>query len=673
MHKSKILQKITTSLNFIDTDKFLISVFYFVLLVTVILQITHMQNYVNSDAAADILYAKEMASTNSLLPATWYHSTEVFLIGIFSLAAIFLKLLPISLLTAKILANLTAIALLLGSFYFLGKVCQISRKYIYLGMTILLTPLFYSIYTMLYIGAEYSLYAAFVFFTLANVILLETKTTNNKFLLFVLFFFNILFSLQSTRVLATVLGPLFIAACFLLLSKKISLKTVLFIFLLIVVNAIGMKIAQLYIYNHIHASDISRVAWRFDSAWVKFRLVATIGCIVKAFHLIPKKGEAFSNGTVFNIISILFFIFVVAAFKVIIPLRNINNLIDKKTWFSQLLLAWFAIFSFCVSFYLIVFADFSTVLSARYFLSFFIIIPFLACFIVQNKPAFFANYDTKAIICFLLVVVLSSFLSERLSFGDPLGNSKRYNIISFLEKNNISFGYASFWNADITTFLSNNKLETATFASGGNKANDKYLDFSPHLWLTFERYYKKPYSTKVPFFLLLGKSEETFFDKDILSKGKKAYSDHDFVVYIFNNPELLNPAIYFPKYLFTKVGTLVNGMLTTNSKSTSGALNYGPYVRLVPGTYTVDFFYSSNSPIIEKVGYVDVAENGNSIVKHDIYGTYGKLTKQTLTFNVPKYEVRFKPFDKNYGYEYRTFFLNGNISLEKIVVTNKSS
>lgn len=140
------------------------------------------------------------------------------------------------------------------------------------------------------------------------------------------------------------------------------------------------------------------------------------------------------------------------------------------------------------------------------------------------------------LIVFLLTISCFSFVQQRHFFLDKFEFDKRSQVINFLEKNNLYFGYSSYFEANVFSALSNGKIEIANLIA--TDSNTQKMDFSPYLWVTTERYQHPPYANKVPFFLLLKKEEVPIFDKVALTKGKKVYSDDWYEVYMFTDPAI---------------------------------------------------------------------------------------------------------------------------------------
>lgn len=124
--------------------------------------------------------------------------------------------------------------------------------------------------------------------------------------------------------------------------------------------------------------------------------------------------------------------------------------------------------------------------------------------ILTNMPLYDAHYLTFVVLGFLLLlsVVLKS---DRLTLSlitvlvvacllanllyvlslDHRPNAEEYDLIEVLESNNLTYGYANYWDANVITYLSG---ETVTVRSiRYDFESDEYV---PHRWLSCEQWYQ---------------------------------------------------------------------------------------------------------------------------------------------------------------------------------------
>jgi hypothetical protein len=161
-------------------------------------------------------------------------------------------------------------------------------------------------------------------------------------------------------------------------------------------------------------------------------------------------------------------------------------------------------------------------------------IPAYACYMNAAR-----NTAVKIIVTVLLLipVVFSSCntIFTVLRTGD---DKNRAAAVEYLTENDYDFGYATFWNANVMTELSDGRIEAGTIGDD---------DFSsPYLWLTRRDYYLEGYHDG-KCFLLITRSELASAEKgnkknlSIIRQGTKIYSNDQYVICSYPDTRL------FPK------------------------------------------------------------------------------------------------------------------------------
>jgi hypothetical protein len=121
-------------------------------------------------------------------------------------------------------------------------------------------------------------------------------------------------------------------------------------------------------------------------------------------------------------------------------------------------------------------------------------------------------------------------------------NKDRSGYVTYLENNNLSFGYATFWNASITTELTNGKVNIQSV--NPPEQNDGWTLF---LWLTPKKYLDGSYIKSAEYFLLLSQSElrdALSATNNFFQSATPAYSDNSYVIFKFTSLAALNSAIF---------------------------------------------------------------------------------------------------------------------------------
>ena len=176
-------------------------------------------------------------------------------------------------------------------------------------------------------------------------------------------------------------------------------------------------------------------------------------------------------------------------------------------------------------------------------------------------------------------------------------NSKRKNIVDFLISNNLQYGYATFWNAGVSSVLSDEKtLVRQVWIKNGIPI--------PMQHLSSNRWYQ-PKTWHGETFLLLTEAETRLVNWDAFDahnvKPDRSYEVAGFMIYVFKD----NLANHLPGWdtrpeIPLKFKANKNSLKQTGhfdgdkgvlvaEKSESGALHYGPYVTVKPGHYAITF------------------------------------------------------------------------------------
>ena len=192
--------------------------------------------------------------------------------------------------------------------------------------------------------------------------------------------------------------------------------------------------------------------------------------------------------------------------------------------------------------------------------------------------------------------------SSNLDWGMPgLRNNQLKGLGEFLVKNGLRYGFASYWNAGVVSVISDEKVLVRQIVFA------QKLPMPMH-HLSSERWYRSEAWTGESF-LLLTKPESDQIDFDLLAAyhGKPtrelAYENFRIIVYSDNVARGLpgwdthfdQPVTFIAsKVALTQSGRFVEnyvggGGALVAEKGQSGALHFGPYVNVQPGTYSATF------------------------------------------------------------------------------------
>ncbi len=169
-------------------------------------------------------------------------------------------------------------------------------------------------------------------------------------------------------------------------------------------------------------------------------------------------------------------------------------------------------------------------------------------------------------------------------WGTVDNNAARRNVVETLVAKDYCEGYATFWNANVMTELSDGKIQVWTWLDIQDDIED-VDDIYP--WLQKRSHADIHPSGKV--FILLSTSEdEKFTFKSVLNKDDVIYRTADYVVYGFSSygnmiKRLSDFSYTFDSNLYLEGGEDIDGTRILHPNG----LSYGPYKRVYAGAYEV--------------------------------------------------------------------------------------
>lgn len=160
-------------------------------------------------------------------------------------------------------------------------------------------------------------------------------------------------------------------------------------------------------------------------------------------------------------------------------------------------------------------------------------VPVIGIFLTDYKKV-----HTKKILLTILIfqIVFCTYSNIRIANSDT-ANNELIEIVKVLDSNESYTGYASFWNANILTELSDGKIEVWDY--GDNK---QFNISSMYQWLQLKNHtYKHPENSV---FVLLTTEEIKKFNLDYLDSTKEIYRSEKYIVYLFKDYEELSSTLH---------------------------------------------------------------------------------------------------------------------------------
>lgn len=481
-------------------------------------------NLMHSDMAAEVLLSKLLSEEGGLISKNWFYSTEIRIVYtqlvMTPLFAIIKDFGAVKLISVIFYDVLLAIV-----FYFTGKEFGLKKSHLFIVMALLVAPLSNEYLDMMLLG---NFYTSQTICTYLMLLFFYKVNGDNKTILWVkrvlLCIVSLILGLSGLRYLASLFIPLVLSALISYgidkrerldeVSKKYPLFDKWIVSVVLTCFAgIGFLINKFYLATHysfdtttIHFVSISEAMERFLNS---FKLmIEFVGY---------REVEAVSGLGLVNVIKFAFLILIVYA--IFFVTKHRDDILSTK----QKLLLYYFYALFFINWYMLVFTD--VLQQYRYWLPVYIIAIFFLGIYLQNAVEVTVYIKP---VCMILAVlaVLSSLYGELWQDTKYNDCEKRYGYMAFLQDNDYEFGYATFWNAEVTEYLANGEIHVGNL--GGNENGS-----APYEWLSRKEYYKEGYHTGKTFMLLARTEEPALFNGDItvMTDSTKVYEDEYYVIY----------------------------------------------------------------------------------------------------------------------------------------------
>ena len=517
--------------------------FVILLLITLIIIVRYGLLYFNSDTACLNVYIREELRENSYFPQNWYNGEEILL---FTPHTFMLPLVRLgaSAYSSRIICDVVILLMLAVAVYILS--CSVFLDSIIAAMAAILVVANYSIAYIVFMDcqASYSLIlllccVCLIFFFKS----MDDELKVQNWLLFIIFIaINVFCAMLGFRYIQIISIPLLMAIICVKLIERIyesdedfdltrapAVNTIVLMAGIIVSTGIGYcffaKIASGLIItgpfggsnalSYIRLTQLDQLDEKFFNAVESY--IALAG-YEQGLRLISVK-------TIVILLKCLMFLIMTIVFPVKLAKRYKD--ISPKIRIFYL----FSVFNIFITFAILFLSNLTDELgSERYY-----IVPSFFLWMTGSFFLFY-NYKKKPMIQLLAVTVLVSVLMvnsagivHSLNRTENAVKERYHDVVSTLEKENLSFGYATYWNSHIYTVYSDFDIEIApvTVAEGV---------FAPFRMLSSPKSFEEDYYTKDTFLMLTKEEDEMFTGREeILGACKKRIELDDYIIYVFDH------------------------------------------------------------------------------------------------------------------------------------------
>lgn len=475
-------------------------------------------NLMHSDMAAEVLLSKLLSEEGRLISKNWFYSTEIRIVYTqLLMTPLFCFIRDFK--TVKLISIIIYDLALAVVFFFTGRKFGLKKEAAFLMMALLAAPLSNEYFDMMLLGNFYTSQAICTFLVL---LFFYQQNKKNRCLVLIkqiaLCVVSLILGLSGLRYLASLLIPIMLSVVSACAARKdrtvYELRDKLMLSFLMTMSAgIGLLVNRFCL----------ALNYSFDTTPVRFVPIAEVPeRFLKSLYLMVefvgyRDVEAVSGLGVVNLVKFAFLLLLVFAVGYLTKHRY--DILSE----NQRLLLYYFYGLFFINWYMLVFTD--VLMQYRYWLPVYIISLLILGMFLQNTEGVSA-FVRQFCICLAVITVAAALYGELWQDTKYNDCEKRYGYMQYLEENGYEFGYATFWNADVTEYLANGRIHVGNLGGDENGS-------APYEWLSRKEYYKEGYHTGKTFLLLARTEEPALFNGDItiMTDGIKVYEDEFYVIY----------------------------------------------------------------------------------------------------------------------------------------------
>ncbi len=511
-------------------------------LLVVFLNVFCHDHWLDSDMAAEMIFSKLLAEEGRLFATPdWYYSTEFrFLYTHWIMGPLFRICEDWHVIRA--ITNIVSYVLMLGAYYYCMKPLKVRKALVITTSAILLLPFSETMMTHMVMGNTYMFHVIIVFLFLGLYLRLAQGNRGKWYVpeLVVFVALALICGVSGVRYLLALQCPLVLAsfvyllksegfknfrqnlneknfiAEFRVLWKSFTVKYLLYAVLGAVGSVAGYGINVLYVSkNYVFQTyDATNFIAVYQGVFFE-RLQNALGSLLMLFGYIPDRGVISLRGVV-----------TLAAFVMIAVIVFVCTKAYKGTFGQRQFVSLFLVVSFVLNVFVFVFT--TSTMVPRYYLTVFIFVLPVLCFYLEQEQLYF----DKALVTLLLAgCLLLASGKTVLSYMSVDKNADKRVVAEFLQEKGYTFGYATYWNANIITELTDGQVEVANVLDA--------VDLGYFKWSSPMKFYEEGYAEGEVFLLLTAEEVAEAADSAVVKNGEAVYEDGVYTVLIYESADAL--------------------------------------------------------------------------------------------------------------------------------------
>lgn len=498
-----------------------------------------------------MMFSKLLAEEGRFFAAPdWYYSTEFRLLYTHWIMGPLFRFVQ-DWHVIRTAANLLSYGLVLCSYYFFMRPLKVKRGLVVLSSVILLLPFSETMMTHMVMGNTYMFHVVIVFFFFGLYLRLagtaggwrgKTERVSVQRLVWLLCYLALAMvcGVSGVRYLLALQCPLVITSFLFLLKsaefqgfrKKLirgrfkaqskslwgcsSMKYLIYSLLGAVGSVAGygvnvLYVSRKYVFQTYEATNFipiyQGVLWE--------RLQNAIGSLLMLFGYIPERSVLSLRGIVTMAAFVMLAVFVYCSVKAY-----------RGNGGQRLLVNLFLLVSFGLNLFVFVFT--TSTMVPRYYITILIFALPVLCFYLEKEELYFDRLVVGVLLSACLLLATGKTVMSYMTVDK---NEARRPVAEYLRQNDYVFGYATYWNANIITELTDGDVEIANVGDG--------RDLEYFKWSSPMKYYQNGYHKGEVFLLLTLQEAAGCADAEAIKQGEIRYQDDAYIVYVYESAEKL--------------------------------------------------------------------------------------------------------------------------------------
>ncbi len=519
-------------------------------LLLLLLNIFRHDQWLDSDMAAEMMFSRLLAQEGRFFATPdWYYSTEFrFLYTHWIMGPLFRILGNWHVI--RTVTNLVSYVLMLAAYYFFMKPFDVKRERVVASSAILLLPFSETMMTHMVMGNTYLFHVIIVFTVFGLFLRLAGGHKGNWVVWLVCYLvLAVICGVSGVRYLLALQCPLVLTsfvrifrsadfaqlrsewsdrepgeksgkngksgkALWLALGKSVSAKYLWYSLLGAAGSVAGYAVNVLYVSRRyvFQTYDATNFIAVYQGILME-RIQNAIGSLLMLFGYIPDRGVLSLRGVITLVAFLLLAVFGYCSVQA-----------GKECKGQRGFVTWFLYVSFFLNLFVFVFT--TSTMVPRYYLTIYIFLLPVLCFYLEKEE----HYFDRLAVCMLLILGLALATGKTvLSYVSIDKNADRRKVAAALEEQGLKFGYATYWNGNILTELTNGQVEIANVGDG------IYLDYFK--WSSPMKYYADDYAEGHVFLLLSAEEleEAVAAGARTVQEGRVVYADNAYTVLVYDS------------------------------------------------------------------------------------------------------------------------------------------